>query len=92
MSIDPQKQDLKIGIVGAGAMGRGIAQVSATGGMPVYIFDAADGAAAAAKDFIVSMINRSMEKGRMEKEEGEAAIARLHVAENLDGLGGRGNC
>ncbi|WP_340148794.1 3-hydroxyacyl-CoA dehydrogenase [uncultured Sneathiella sp.] len=86
MSIDPQKQDFKIGVVGAGAMGRGIAQVSATGGMPVYIFDAADGAASAAKDFITSMISRSMEKGRMEKEEGDAAITRIHVAENIDGL------
>ena len=86
MSIDPQKQDLKIGIVGAGAMGRGIAQVSATGGMLVYIYDAADGAAATAKDFITSMINRSVEKGRMEKSEGDAAIERLHVADSINGL------
>ncbi|WP_288905009.1 3-hydroxyacyl-CoA dehydrogenase [uncultured Sneathiella sp.] len=86
MSIDPQKQDLKIGIVGAGAMGRGIAQVSATGGMPVYIYDAADGSAAAAKDFITSMISRSVEKGRMEKSDGDAAIARVHVASSIKGL------
>ncbi|MZR29557.1 3-hydroxyacyl-CoA dehydrogenase [Sneathiella litorea] len=86
MSIDPQKQDLKIGIVGAGAMGRGIAQVSATGGMPVYIFDAADGAAATAKDFIASMISRSVEKGRMEKSEGDAAIGRIHAAEKMEDL------
>tara|TARA_R100000005_G_scaffold94905_1_gene74409 strand:+ start:5441 stop:6952 length:1512 start_codon:yes stop_codon:yes gene_type:complete len=86
MSIDPQKQDLKIGVVGAGAMGRGIAQVSATGGMSVYIFDAADGAAAAARDFIASMIERSVEKGRMDKAEGTNAISLLNVAENMEGL------
>src|SRR5690606_3508409 len=86
MSIDPQKQDLKIGVVGAGAMGRGIAQVSATGGMPVYIYDAADGAAAAARDFIISMIDRSVEKGRMDKTEGADAISRINVAENMEGL------
>jgi 3-hydroxybutyryl-CoA dehydrogenase len=86
MSIDPQKQDLKIGVVGAGAMGRGIAQVSVTGGMPVYIFDAAEGAAATAKDFISSMIGRSVEKGRMEQSEGDAAIGRLHVANSIEDL------
>lgn len=86
MSIDPQKQDLKIGIVGAGAMGRGIAQVSATGGMQVYIYDAAEGSAAAAKDFIASMISRSVEKGRMEKNEGDAAIGRVNVANSIEGL------
>ena len=86
MSIDPQKQDLKIGVVGAGAMGRGIAQVSAAGGMSVYIFDAADGAAAAARDFIASMIERSVEKGRMDKAEGASAVSRLNVAENMEGL------
>ncbi|MFC4271911.1 3-hydroxyacyl-CoA dehydrogenase [Sneathiella chungangensis] len=86
MSIDPQKQDLKVGIVGAGAMGRGIAQVSATGGMTVYIYDAADGAAAAARDFIASMIERSVEKGRMDKSEGDASVGRINVAENMEGL------
>src|SRR5690606_4618924 len=86
MTVDPQKQDLKIGVVGAGAMGRGIAQVSATGGMPVYIYDAADGAAAAARDFIVSMIERSVEKGRMDAAEGAEAAARINVAENMVGL------
>ena len=86
MSIDPQKQDLKIGIVGAGAMGRGIAQVSATGGMTVYIYDAADGAAAAARDFIAGMIARSVDKGRLDKNEGDAATSRIHVAENIEGL------
>ena len=34
-----------IGVVGAGAMGRGIAQVGVTGGMAVRLFDAAPGAA-----------------------------------------------
>ena len=35
-----------LGVVGAGAMGRGIAQVGATGGMSVLMYDAAPGAAA----------------------------------------------
>jgi len=84
MSIDPNKQSLKVGIVGAGAMGRGIAQVSATGGMEAIIFDAADGAAAAAKDFITGMISRSVDKGRMPADEGDAAKQRVSVAMTLE--------
>lgn len=84
MSIDPNKQSLKVGIVGAGAMGRGIAQVSATGGMDAIIFDAAEGAAEAAKDFITGMISRSVDKGRMPAEEGDAAKQRLSVANSID--------
>ncbi|MBL4907677.1 MAG: hypothetical protein JKX94_09530, partial [Sneathiella sp.] len=83
MSIDPHKDSLKIGIVGAGAMGRGIAQVTVTGGMEAIIFDAADGAAAAAKDFISGMINRSVDKGRMESEDGLAAIGRISIANSI---------
>jgi 3-hydroxybutyryl-CoA dehydrogenase len=86
MSFDANKQDLKVGVVGAGAMGRGIAQVSATGGMQVVIFDAAEGAAAAAQEFITSMIGRSVEKGRMEKSEGDAASGRVNVATDLSDL------
>jgi 3-hydroxybutyryl-CoA dehydrogenase len=86
MTIDPNKQDLKIGIVGAGAMGRGIAQVSVTGGMQAIIFDADDGAAQTAVDFIFGMIGRSVEKGRMEAEEGQAATNLLKVATTIDDL------
>ncbi|TNE33581.1 MAG: 3-hydroxyacyl-CoA dehydrogenase [Alphaproteobacteria bacterium] len=83
MSIDAQKQDLTIGIVGAGAMGRGIAQVSVTGGMKVVFFDAAEGAAEKGRDFIASMINRNVEKGRMEKAEAEAALKRLSIGASI---------
>ncbi|USG61534.1 3-hydroxyacyl-CoA dehydrogenase [Sneathiella marina] len=86
MTFDPHKQDLKIGIVGAGAMGRGIAQVSVTGGMQAIIFDAADGAARLAVDFISGMIGRSVEKGRLQSNEGQAAIDRLQVASTLADL------
>lgn len=84
MSIDPQKDSLKIGIVGAGAMGRGIAQVSVTGGMQAILFDAAEGAAQAGTEFIEGMINRAVDKGRMEADDGAASINRLSVANSID--------
>ena len=36
--LDPQRSDITIGVLGAGTMGRGIAQVSAVAGMSVRFF------------------------------------------------------
>ncbi|MGE3650813.1 MAG: 3-hydroxyacyl-CoA dehydrogenase NAD-binding domain-containing protein, partial [Reyranellaceae bacterium] len=43
MSLDVSRPDLVVGVVGTGAMGRGIAQVSAQGGMRTLMYDAAEG-------------------------------------------------
>ena len=43
------KNGAKIAVIGAGAMGQGIVQVSVQGGMPVYIFDLKEGGADVAK-------------------------------------------
>jgi len=39
MPLDPHREDLVIGVVGTGTMGRGIAQVAAQGGMRVIAYD-----------------------------------------------------
>ncbi len=69
-----------IGVIGAGAMGRGIAQVSAQGGMNVLLYDAASGAAQKGRDYILGMIDRSVERGRMTPEAAAAAKGRIQVA------------
>ena len=79
MTRDAKKQDLVVGIVGAGAMGRGIAQVAATGGCRVLLFDAKEGAAEEGRDFIQGMLKRAVEKGRMEQEAADGAMARIEV-------------
>ncbi len=84
MTIDPNSETLKVGIVGAGAMGRGIAQVSATGGMQAVIFDTAEGAAQGAVDFIGGMIDRAATKGRMSEAEALASKGRLGVANTIE--------
>ena len=46
MKFDANRPDLTIGVLGTGAMGRGIVQVAAAGGINVLMMDARPGAAA----------------------------------------------
>lgn len=69
-----------VGVVGAGAMGAGIAQVAAQAGHEVHLTDAREGAAAAAIDSIGARLRRSADKGRITTAEAEMAIGRLHAA------------
>lgn len=78
--------DLVIGVVGAGLMGRGIAQIAATGGIEVRVYDTRAGAAAEARDFAVGMIARAAEKGRLDEKTAKAAPDNLIVAEALADL------
>ncbi|MEM0989293.1 MAG: 3-hydroxyacyl-CoA dehydrogenase [Pseudomonadota bacterium] len=82
----PDQPDYVVGVVGCGAMGQGIAQVSAQGGMRTLLYDARAGAAQAARDRIAGFIGRAVEKGRMSQEDADAAVARLEPVGDLQGL------
>lgn len=75
-----------VGVVGAGVMGRGIAQVAATAGCNVVLHDARDEAVGEAIDFIGGMFGRAVEKGRMSQSDADAAMARLAPANGISGL------
>jgi 3-hydroxybutyryl-CoA dehydrogenase len=66
-------------VVGAGAMGRGIAQVAAAAGMDVEIADASEAAARSAVEFASSMLRRAADKGAMDPGAAESATHRLRV-------------
>src|SRR5690349_17001212 len=83
MAFDANRPDLTIGVIGTGAMGRGIVQVSAAGGINVLMMDTRPGAAQEARDFVAKMIERSAEKGSITKDAAAAAIGRVRVAESL---------
>ncbi|MFE6668667.1 3-hydroxyacyl-CoA dehydrogenase [Streptomyces sp. NPDC057697] len=68
---------MRIRIVGAGAMGRGIAQWAATAGHTVELCDVRTEAVTAAVDFVRSMLERAVLKGRMSAEERDTALERL---------------
>ena len=62
MAIDASKEDLLIGVCGAGAMGRGIVQVAAAGGVNVRVFDINKEQLQDAVNFIDNMLGRAVQK------------------------------
>jgi len=83
---DPSKDTLTVGVIGAGAMGRGIAQIAATGGLTVLLHDNNDAAVDDAVGHIGKMVTRLAEKGRMSQEDADSAIARVTKAGSLEAL------
>ena len=79
MAIDARRPDLTVGVIGTGAMGRGIVQVAAAGGMRVLMTDSRPGAAQEAREFIGKMLDRAAEKGGMRKDEAVAAVERIAI-------------
>ncbi len=86
--LNTSRPDLVMGIVGAGIMGRGIAQIAATAGIEVRLFDAKPGAAGLAREFVVSMLQRLVDKKKMTVADVAAAAARTRVVARLEDLAG----
>lgn len=63
-----------IGVLGAGAMGSGIAQVAATRGHRVIVADSQSDACDAARERIVRALARDVEKGRLTQRDADAAL------------------
>lgn len=78
--------DYCVGVVGLGAMGQGIAQVSAMGGMRTLLFDAKPGAAEAGRAQIAQRLQRLVEKGRLAAEACTAALELLQPVGALEEL------
>jgi len=86
VALDPYRNDLIVGIVGAGAMGRGIAQVACVSGCRVILHDANLDTSARALDFTSEMLDRAAVKGRLSNAEADAARDRINVADGIDSL------
>jgi 3-hydroxybutyryl-CoA dehydrogenase len=86
MTIEPTQDGLSVGIVGAGAMGRGIAQVAATGGCIVKLYDTRPESTQEAVKFIENMLMRAVDKNRMDAGEAKAAMARIEILETTSGF------
>jgi 3-hydroxybutyryl-CoA dehydrogenase len=73
-----------VGVIGAGTMGVGIAQVAAAAGHRVRLFDTSVGAAAKGKDRVAAGLEPLIERGRMSREEAAVLLGRIEVAGTLE--------
>ncbi len=78
---------MKIGIIGAGAMGSGIAQVMAIAGNTVKLYDANDIAMQKALENIRITLRRTAEKGKISLIAAADIANRISITERLNGLG-----
>ena len=69
---------MKIGIIGSGSMGSGIAQVAATAGHEVYLCDKNPEALVKAREKLLKILNRLVEKGRIDDAESKAIFGRIY--------------
>lgn len=72
---------LRVGIVGAGAMGRGIAQVAAQAGNDVILGDAAANATERARADLTSGLDRLVEKGKLDAPARDALLGRINFVD-----------
>ncbi len=77
-----------VGVVGAGAMGRGIAQMAAQAGCEVRLFDTQAAALDAAHQQITRQWDKLQEKGRLDADAVTRLKAGLSTASSLQGLAG----
>lgn len=76
----------RIGVVGAGTMGQGIAQVVAASGFNVRLYDVADEQLTRAKNAIDKGLEKLVAKEKMTAEGKQEALARLSTTTALDAL------
>src|SRR5690625_792726 len=77
-------QVASVGVVGAGAMGRGISRVFAAAGHTVRIFDADSSTAEAAVQALEGSLGRQVQKGRISQLEADETLQRISVASGLN--------
>lgn len=75
----------KLGVVGAGAMGSGIAQVLAMAGAEVYLSDVDEARAAAGRKAVEAGLARLVSKGKLDQAKADAALGLVHAGSDLAG-------
>lgn len=79
-------KDRAIGVVGAGTMGGGIAQLAAAAGHPVMLYDAFEGAAETGKTRIAKGLEKLVARGKMTAEDVANLMGRITVVGALDDM------
>lgn len=77
---------MKIGVIGSGTMGSGIAQVAATAGCKVKLFDTNEKALSKAQFALNKILDRLIEKGRIDENEKIRIQGNIEYVESLNSL------
>jgi len=79
----------RVGVVGAGQMGAGIAEVSLRAGVDVRIYEPTDALVAAGRDRITKSLERAVAKGKLAPDDRDLALANLTSTTSLSDLSDR---
>ncbi len=84
---DPRINEQRVGVIGAGVMGSGIAQVLATAGYATVCFDVDEAALERAQEHLTTGrygMDRAVERGKLTREHADAALARLELSTSFE--------
>lgn len=84
----PPQVTKKVGILGAGMMGQGIAYVSAMAGIEVVLKDISQEAADKGKSYSEKLLRKRVEKGRMSEDKAQSVLDLIKPTDNSDDLAG----
>lgn len=84
----PASKVSKLGILGAGMMGAGIAYVSAKAGIEVVLLDTTQAAADRGKAYSQDLLDKAVKKGRSTAEKRDALLAKIQTTTRYDDLAG----
>ena len=81
---------MKVSIIGAGTMGAGIAQIAATNGHEVCLYDSFDVAIESVEKKLNKILNRLVEKEKISEEEKDNILSKINFTKDINNLKGSG--